>query len=552
MNKTILLLCFLSCFGFTNAQNATRAFSPPEHVFGQLIVQLEPKANLDAVIAKINRLAAAAGSVAHLHAIVPEWRYHLLAFDEMQVDPKALITECSKMSEISAIQLNHIVEYRTKEPNDPDWFLQSDMSYIHAPEAWSVSTGGVTPSGDTIVVAVLEKGILFNHPDLAPNRFWNWDDAPNDDVDNDGNGYVDDRGGWNVQAENDGTGDNSDHGTEVAGIVGARGDNGLGIAGVNWNVKMLSVTGVFDDEDILKAYRYVYVMRKLYNDTNGEKGAFIVATNASFGYDFQWYYSTGNFNTWCNLFDTLGMIGVLNVGATANKDVNVEEKGDMPTSCPSEFLVSVTNIDKLGNKVPSSGYGAVSIDLGAPGDGVHSTTNVGANTPGYGTINGTSGATPHVTGTVALLYSLGCEAFTSDAISNPVACARRMRDVILNNTAPNTTLDGITVTGGNLDIELAVNGVTKLCEGAVGKLSVLQMRVSETGVVRIFYQTPTFFPYRFRVFNMLGQQLYEEELNPDRFSENSITFDTFDLPKGVYVFSISRGEAIVSVKFPKT
>ncbi|MFM8489049.1 MAG: peptidase, partial [Bacteroidota bacterium] len=113
------------------------------------------------------------------------------------------------------------------------------------------------------------------------------------------------------------------------------------------------------------------------------------ATNASFGYNNQFPDSNPNFTTWCQLYDTLGYAGVLNMGATSNQDVNVDTDGDMPTSCPSEFLITVTNVNKLGSRVPS-GYGKISIDLGAPGTGTYSTTNAGTNTPGYGTIGGTS------------------------------------------------------------------------------------------------------------------------------------------------------------------
>jgi hypothetical protein len=230
----------------------------------------------------------------------------------------------------------------------------------------------------------------------------------------------------------------------------------------------------------------------------------------------------------------------------------VDLYGDMPTSCPSEYLISVTEINTLGTHLPS-GYGKVSIDLGAPGTGTYTTINVGNDVPGYSyQLGGTSAATPHVTGTVALLYSLGCEGFTSDAFTDPSACARRVRDAILDNTQPNPTLDSITVTGGHLDLKRAIEGVTNVCQGAVGRLAILQLRsLVEGQEVRLFYQTPIFLPYQFRVVNMLGQEIYEETLYPKQFNENYVKYDFSNLPRGVYVLSISRGNAIVSVKFPK-
>lgn len=549
--KNIFFLLLFS--GFTSLLSAQVADADQlvKHRSGELIVQLVKGADVQQLVAELNKLPFTLGTVTVIRPIITNWNYHLLGFNEQHVDPAALLSAILASPKVHAAQQNHQVEYRGLEPNDPDWFQQSDMTLINAPDAWLTSTGGLTQNGDTIVVAILEKGILFTHPDLVPNRYWNWKDKAGDGIDNDQNGFIDDFGGWNVTDYNDNTGNNGAHGTGVAGIIGAVGNNSVGVTGVNWNIKMMNVTGVDYDDDIIEAYYYVYTMRKLYNETNGAQGAFIVATNASFGYNNQWPDSNPNFTTWCNLYDSLGVVGVLNMGATTNQDTDVDAQGDMPTSCPSEFLVAVTNINKLGSRVPS-GYGQASIDLGSPGTGTYSTTNVGGNTPGYGIIGGTSAATPHVTGAVALLYSLGCEAFTSDAVSNPAACARRVRDVILNNTEPNASLEGITVTGGHLDLKRAVNGVTELCAGVVGPLDIIKVRAFDSnGEVRLYYQTPTFLPYTFRVFNMLGQQLYEEELNPDQFSENYVKFDTSDLPKGVYVFSIGRGDAIVSVKFPK-
>jgi hypothetical protein len=103
-----------------------------------------------------------------------------------------------------------------------------------------------------------------------------------------------------------------------------------------------------------------------------------------------------------------------------------------------------------------------------------------------------------------------------------------------------------------LDIKRAVDGVTELCKGSVGPLDVLQVRTFIEGEeVRVFYQTPIFEPYQFRVCNMLGQLMHEEDIVPNQFSENYVRYNFSNLPAGVYVLSISRGNAIVSVKFPK-
>lgn len=551
MKKTVFTLLLNTCLVLTAFAQASYK-KLPDHKPDELIVQLAKGADINTVIAKLNRQPFTLESVRLIKPVLSDWRIFKLGFDESQVNPVDLMLTCQQMGEIQTVDLNYIANDRGVEPNDPDWYQQGDMTLIHAPDAWMASTGGVTHRGDTVVVAVLEKGVLLTHPDLAPNRFWNWHEIPHDGIDNDNNGYIDDFGGWNPATLSDDTGDNGFHGTGVYGIIGAVGNNSLGVSGVNWNVKMLNVCGASALEDIISGCRYVYDMRRLYNQTNGAKGAFVVATNYSFGFDNYFPTDMPGFGIWCTLFDSLGMEGVLSIGATANHNVNVDVDGDMPTSCGSEYLITVTNISQIGQRDPSSGYGIKSIDLGAPGTGTYTTTSLNSNTPSYGILGGTSAATPHVSGSVALLYTLGCDAFTSDAVSNPAGCARRMRDVILNNTTPNASLDSITFTGGQLDLSRAVAGITELCDGAVGKLDFLSVKNYETtGDVVVYFQTPVFLPYKFRVFNMLGQQLFSKDITPDQFSENSITVNTKFWPRGVYVFSLSRGNAIVSIKFPK-
>lgn len=519
---------------------------------GELIVRLVDGATPADFIANLNRLTGGDAGLFLKKTIVAEWNIYLIGFKETYSNPMRLLDVCAEMPAVQFSQWNKKLEERSIIPNDTDWFQQADMNLINAPEAWSTSTGGLSFNGDTIVVAVLEKGALLTHPDLAPNRWWNWHETPNDGIDNDGNGFMDDFGGWNPSTQSDDTGNNGFHGTGIYGVIGAAGNNNMGVTGVNWNVKMMNIAGIEFLSDILEGYYYVFNMRRTYNQTNGAKGAFVVATNASFGFDNQFPSSNSDFGIWCSLYDSLGTAGVLNVGATTNANTDVDMFGDMPTSCGSEFLITVNNVNVLGSRI-TSGYGKISIDLGAPGSGTYTTTNAGNDTPGYSSsLGGTSAATPHVTGAVGLLYSLGCEGFTGDALVNPPASARRVRDAILNNTAPNPDLEGITVTGGHLDLKRAIEGVSELCSGAVGPLEVLQLRtIVEGQQIWLYYQTPIFLPYQFRVFNMLGQLIHEETLTPQQFYENYVKYDFSNLPHGVYVLSISRGNAIVSVKFPK-
>ncbi|MFT5385943.1 MAG: serine protease, partial [Saprospiraceae bacterium] len=151
---------------------------------------------------------------------------------------------------------------------------------------------------------------------------------------------------------------------------------------------------------------------------------------------------------WCTFYDEMGEAGITSCGATINGNVDVDIEGDLPTACPSEFLISVTNTDRTDNKVTGAGFGATTIDLGAPGEDVFTTT-IGNSYTNFG---GTSGATPHVTGAIALLYSAPCDNLTILAKQNPPAAAALAKQYILDGVDPNNSLQGITTTGGRLNI----------------------------------------------------------------------------------------------------
>ncbi|MCA0237556.1 MAG: S8 family peptidase [Bacteroidetes bacterium] len=553
MTARLLPLVLLLSLAFSGtAQQASAVDNTiPNRRIGEMLIQLAPKAQLTAVLSELNTLTSGTANISLKRTLSDNWHMYLIGFDEQVLSAERLLSLARKHPGIDIAQLNHETKERDTEPNDPEWWRQDNMTLINAHKAWDASTGGVTPAGDTIVVAILERGVLFSHPDLAPNRWWNWNEIPNDGIDNDNNGYIDDFGGWNPRNQSDDTGNQGVHGTQVFGIVGAAGNNLVGVSGVSWNVKMMNLADVQWEDEVIAAYEYVADQRRLYNQTNGAKGAFVVVTNASLGLDNE---RAEDHQLWCAMYDSLGTLGVLSVGSTANKNVDVEVAGDMPSTCTSSYLIVVNNVDKNGAKVLSTGFGDVSVDLGAPGESVYTTSNLspnGSNTPGYGTISGTSAAAPHVTGAVGLLYSMSCETFTSDALTAPATCALRVRELLLDNVQPEETLAGKTVTGGYLDLERSVNAIRELCNGLVGPLEMTRVQDLDNNQWRIEFQTPTFLPYRFRVFNMLGQQLYDKEIIPHQFASNVIEYDASELPRGVYVMSIGRGKLITSRRFRK-
>ena len=149
-----------------------------------------------------------------------------------------------------------------RDSNDPVYINQRDMNLIGMTKAWDITTGGVTAQGDTIVVALVDNGYDTDHEDLVQNIYINHLEIDNDGIDNDLNGYIDDRRGYNVSTQDDAH-QQLTHGTSVAAIVGAKGNNGVGVSGVNWNVKLMLVSGADFESDVIEAYQYILDMRNL-------------------------------------------------------------------------------------------------------------------------------------------------------------------------------------------------------------------------------------------------------------------------------------------------
>ena len=341
-------------------------------------------------------------------------------------------------------------------PNDPDYALQWGMKKIGMEQVWDVTTGGQAPNGDDIVIAIFDDGFQVDHRDYAENVWINELEIPDNGLDDDANGYVDDYIGWNVTADND---DHNvlNHGTSVAGIIGAKGENSSLIAGMNWTGKMMLTSGGtqagVDLRDIVSAYNYVFGQRQLYNLTNGQRGALVVALSYSGGASGLF---PDDFPAWCEVIDALGSVGVLTVGSAPNENVDIDVTGDLPGTCPSSFLITVTNTDRFDKKASPAGFGRISVDLGAPGDGIFTTAIGDDIDPDF---FGTSAATPFVAGIIPLMYSIVCEEEFQEAFTDPSAMALRMKSAIINNVESSVDLEGITTTGGRLNAFAAINEI---------------------------------------------------------------------------------------------
>lgn len=443
--------------------------------------------------------------------------------------------------EVMAAQLSYAVDFRTT-PNDPLYSSQWTLEHIGAPEIWSVTTGGLSSRGDTIVVAILDNGFDASHPDLAPNLWRNRLEIPGDGLDNDGNGYSDDVNGWNFVANSPTYNISSGHGHSVAGIIGARGDNDTGVAGINWNVKLM-LLNISEVPQIIEAYEYVIEQRRLYNQTRGAQGAFIVATNASFG---QGRIYCEQQPVWAGMYDLMGAEGVLTGAGTDNSRYDVDELGDMPATCPSEYLIVTLNTTEADDISQTSAYGRVSIDLGAPGDDSF-TTKPNEN---YGTFGGNSAAAPHVTGAIALLYSLPCEALGQDALDSPAATARFIRRAILQGVTPATRLNNRTVTGGRLNLLGSMEVVQQECGTTTGPLEVVKLYPNPADGDRIYieFEAPDFEVFTVEVFDALGRQLYVAPIRAPRFGLKRYELPVGQLPTGPYFLRLTKGEETVVKK----
>ncbi len=437
--RTFLLtitLLFSSVIGFSQQQ--------------ELIVMLKHDANIKTVLSEV----ASNVQISYNRNLAPSLNTHLLTVSTNLEDAMALLKQCDGVQIVQPNQ--HNIVLRATTPNDVDYSSQWSLSAnapgrAFAPEAWDYTTGGTTARGDEIVVAVIDDGFDLNHEDV--DYYTNSVEIPGDGIDNDLNGYVDDVNGWNAYASNGNVTFDS-HGQHVAGIIGAKGNNTLGVSGVNWDVSILPISGSSSNQAVvIEAYGYAHALRKKYNETNGAEGAFVVVTNASFGVDFG---NPDDYPLWCAFYDSLGAQGILSCGATANLGIDVDAYGDVPTACSSDYLIAVTNSTITGEKYSGAGYGATTIDIAAPGTNVYNTLPY----DNYGSLTGTSMATPHVAGAVALMYAAMCEKRLIDFSSKPDELALAVRDSLLQHgTTPIASLTNQTTSGGILNLQKCVESM---------------------------------------------------------------------------------------------
>ncbi len=309
-----------------------------------------------------------------------------------------------------------------KKPNDLKFNELWGLEKIQAEKAWDIHTGN-----SDVIIAVIDTGVDYNHPDLKYNMWKNPGEIAGNGIDDDNNGYIDDIYGYDFANDKSEPMDDNSHGSHVAGIIAASGDNTKGITGVNWSAKIMALKvtqyGSITTDDAISAIEYAKLM-----------GAKII--NAS------WHINADDHPK--ALYDAIQIAkdaGILFVTAAGNKSRNIDSDNPFAClQCPASYdldnIISVAATDENDSLYSRSNFGNISIDIAAPGTNIYSSTPNSS----YTKHSGTSMAAPYVTGVASLLWSI-----------KPNLTYREVKDIILSNVDQIDALKEKTVSGGRLN-----------------------------------------------------------------------------------------------------
>jgi Subtilase family/Secretion system C-terminal sorting domain len=555
MSKKTFVILFYMCIsapfclmGQQRANTNLSGFIP-----NQLIVQIHKNSDINDFVKAMNTdfatnqisgnstIFKTENPILKIENTAPELGFYLLSFQNTSVFEYYLAKAKTHKSVITT-QRNQYLELRS-QPNDTDYEIQWNLKKIEAESAWERTKGGTTALGDTIVVAILDGGYQISHEDLQQNIWKNRKEIPKNGIDDDQNGFVDDYKGWDFVFNDDSISRYTGHGTQVAGIIGADGNNNKGVSGVNQQVKMMLLANIETVDNVLRAYNYILKMRRRYNQTNGREGAYIVATNASLGASNR---SANDFPLWCAIYDSLGTAGVLSVAATANDNrANTDIAPDMPTDCGSQYLIIVTNTD-FEDKLQGA-YGKQKVDLAAPGENAHTVYPDPNSDTTYAGFGGTSGATPHVAGAVALLCAMPDTLFARQQRTQPAATALWLKAALLRGVDKLPDLRAKTVSGGRLNLGYSMDILQKwFTPDVTDFLSYVYPNPFQNEVNLQFLTKKT--PIAITVFDATGRTILQENYTFSTPSDGILTLTTNNWANGTYLLQARFEDGSYNIK----
>lgn len=402
-------------------------------VADHVVVKLRSGARIETLVQRFPLLAP------QVRRRLPASGLWLLSFREPDLDtvPRA-IAELRKATDlVQAVQADFIAHV-SATPNDASygslWGLHNtgqsggtvDVD-IDAPEAWNVTKGS-----RSVLVGVIDTGLNYSHPDLAANAWTNPNEVAGNGIDDDNNGYIDDVRGWDFVSDDNDPADDHGHGTHCSGTIGAVGNNSTGVVGVNWLVsivglKFLDASGSGANSDGTEAIAYATSIGVALTSNSWGGGGYDALMEAA--------------------IEEANDAGILFVAAAGNETNNNDSNPSFPASFENDNLISVAAITRTGALASFSNYGATTVDIGAPGQEILS-TSLGT---GYATMSGTSMATPHVSGACALLKAY-----------RPTLTHAEIKSMILGNAVPLASLSGKCATGGLLNLDTALDAANDL------------------------------------------------------------------------------------------
>lgn len=409
-------------------------------VADHVMLKLKPGVTDAALLAAIQKLG---GTV---RKKMPASRIWLIAFPEPTLSTVTIaLRDLAALPDVTAIvEPDYIVHANAAEPSDTAftslWGLHNTGQNggkadadIDAPEAWDYTTGS-----RSVLVGVIDTGIDHTHPDLAANMWINLNEIAANGLDDDNNGYVDDVRGWDFANNDNNPMDDHLHGTHCAGTIGGVGNNGKGVVGVCWQVslvglKFLSSSGSGTISDATEAVAYgTQIGVDMTSNSWGGGGYSLLLKSA---------------------IDAAGTANILFIAAAGNESSNSDSEVNYPSGYDSANIIAVAATTRSDVLSYFSNYGAVTVDLAAPGSEIYSTAPSG----GYATLSGTSMATPHVTGACALLLA-----------HNPTLSPTAVKTALLSSVDPLPALKGLCVSGGRLNAARALQRSSELAVEPIG------------------------------------------------------------------------------------